>query len=172
MENPQSKWGFRWGNHLSMGRFGRVWLLEGMLVKWQVFPPRISTISHALSFLWATRVSQLGKKPLLAMKFDAVSLYLNAWVTVLFCFLIFTSWMSLEDERFSKRSKHILSVDVHTSWQVIYNPYVARDLKMLKISKQDAITMFYTYMSYLDKYIYLFLFRLFTNIYIYIYICI
>ena len=78
--------------------------------------------------------------------------------------------MSLEDERFSKRSKHILSVDVHTSWQVIYNPYVARDLKMLKISKQDAITMFYTHMSYLDKYIYLFLFRLFTNIYIYMYL--
>ena len=92
MDNPQAKWGFRWENHLSMGRFGRVWLLEGMLVKWQVFPPRISTISHALSFLWATRASQLGMKPLLAMKFDALSLYLNAWVTVLFCFLIFTSY--------------------------------------------------------------------------------
>lgn len=75
--------------------------------------------------------------------------------------------MSLEDERFSKRSKHILSVDVRTSWQVIYNPYIARDLKMLKISdisEQDAITMFYT-LFFRERYIYIFI----CNTYIYIY---
>jgi hypothetical protein len=76
-------------------------------------------------------------------------------------------WMSLEDERFSKRSKHILSVDVHTSWQVIYNPYFARDLKMLKISKQDAITMFYIHISFLDIYTYIYIYFYLFVIYIY-----